>query len=343
MGCSCETNKNDASDLNTETTITISKEIKENKHLYTSLLKLQALIKGHLVRQNNKNTLHPKHFMPNDSSHKYCIISSNKITDNDIHKLFQKYPPLDDNVPIELKQTVEYENKAIFLGEWSTLTLMRHGRGIQIWSDGSKYEGYWKNDKANIRGKLTHADGDVYEGEWLDDKAHGYGVYSHVDGAKYEGYWSEDKQNGTGIESWPDGTSYEGNYKDGKKSGNGKFKWSDGSVYEGLFEDNNINGRGMYIWNDGRIYSGDWKNNKMEGNGMFKWKDGRSYQGGYKDDKKEGYGIFNWADGRKYRGNWKDGKQHGEGEFYHPSTKIWRKGLWECGRRVKWYDDNKIE
>lgn len=50
---------------------------------------------------------------------------------------------------------------------------MRDGEGIQTWADGSLYEGYWKNDKANGRGRLIHADGDVYEGEWKDDKAHG--------------------------------------------------------------------------------------------------------------------------------------------------------------------------
>jgi hypothetical protein len=58
---------------------------------------------------------------------------------------------------------------------------------------GSIYEGYWKNDKANGRGRLIHADKDIYEGEWQDDKAHGYGVYYHADGARYEGNWVDDK------------------------------------------------------------------------------------------------------------------------------------------------------
>jgi len=33
-----------------------------------------------------------------------------------------------------------------------------------LWPDGSKYEGMWKNGKANGRGRMTHANGDVYEG-----------------------------------------------------------------------------------------------------------------------------------------------------------------------------------
>ena len=54
---------------------------------------------------------------------------------------------------------------------------MRSGYGVQEWPDGSKYHGYWENDKANGKGKLYHASGDIYDGEWKDDKANGKGVY----------------------------------------------------------------------------------------------------------------------------------------------------------------------
>jgi hypothetical protein len=33
-----------------------------------------------------------------------------------------------------------------------------------MWADGSRYEGYWKSDKACGVGKLIHPDGDIYEG-----------------------------------------------------------------------------------------------------------------------------------------------------------------------------------
>ena len=62
---------------------------------------------------------------------------------------------------------------------------VREGRVMVIWSDGSRYDGYWREDKANGRGRLIHADGDVYEGEWLDDQASGFGTYIHFDGARY--------------------------------------------------------------------------------------------------------------------------------------------------------------
>lgn len=107
---------------------------------------------------------------------------------------FQYDPkPLDYNsVKRERKEMITLDNGAEYEGEWD-MEGRKDGKGVQIWVDGSLYEGYWKNDKANGRGRLIHADGDVYNGDWKDDKAHGYGVYNHTDGAKYEGHWCEDK------------------------------------------------------------------------------------------------------------------------------------------------------
>ncbi len=61
----------------------------------------------------------------------------------------------------------------LYKGQWNKQTGERDGVGIQLWPDGSKYEGLWKKDKANGKGRMTHANGDVYEGEWKDDKANG--------------------------------------------------------------------------------------------------------------------------------------------------------------------------
>lgn len=68
------------------------------------------------------------------------------------------------------------DNSTIYWGYWSK-DGMRQGKGIQVWPDGSKYEGFWKNDKAHYMGRLIHADGDVYDGEWKEDKADGVGIY----------------------------------------------------------------------------------------------------------------------------------------------------------------------
>jgi hypothetical protein len=243
------------------------------------------------------------------------------------------YPDMPkDEVRVVRKNAVKMKNGAIYIGEWNAKN-ERHGKGQQMWPDGSKYEGYWKFDKANGRGRLIHDNGEVYECDWVDDRAHGFGVYLHTDGHRYEGSWANDKQHGEGKEEWPDGAVYEGEYFNGQKHGRGRFRWADGSNYEGEFSCNDIHGVGKYVWSDGRNYIGAWKINTMNGKGEFTWPDGRKYVGEYLNDKKEGFGVFEWPDGRKYEGEWKNGKQHGKGVYHSLHKTV--EGVWVEGKRIK--------
>ncbi|OMJ80441.1 hypothetical protein SteCoe_19289 [Stentor coeruleus] len=305
------------------------------------IIQLQSIIRGHLERrcrrELSRTPLNSSPFLIANRENLQELTGpipdySNTATLASERKLGQfVYPSVpDDGILKVQKNAVKLENNAIYIGEWNTKN-ERHGKGLQMWNDGSKYEGYWKNDKANGRGRLIHGDGDVYEGDWVDDKAHGFGVYLHTDGARYEGSWVNDKQHGHGKEEWPDGSNYEGNYFNGQKHGEGKFVWSDGSTYEGKFSNNDIHGHGKYSWIDGRIYIGTWQSNKMHGKGEFTWPDGRKYTGEYVDDKKEGYGVFEWPDGKRYEGEWRNGKQHGKGVFTNGNEKI--EGVWLEGKR----------
>jgi hypothetical protein len=85
----------------------------------------------------------------------------------DLKNLFLKYEPLCDDVAVELRDSVEYENGSIYYGEWCSKTDQRHGRGFMLWADGSKYEGYWQNDMTNVKSTLFHANGDIYDGNDL--------------------------------------------------------------------------------------------------------------------------------------------------------------------------------
>ena len=80
----------------------------------------------------------------------------------------------------------------VYKGQYEKKSMNRDGIGIQFWPDGSKYEGTWRNDKANGKGRMTHANGDIYDGCWENDKANGYGVFIDINNAKYEGYWKDD-------------------------------------------------------------------------------------------------------------------------------------------------------
>lgn len=76
--------------------------------------------------------------------------------------------------------------------------VIRHGKGVHTWKDGSVYEGDWKHDRANGQGKFTHSDGSVYSGGWRDDKAEGFGVFHCENGSEYRGQWKDDYQHGFG-------------------------------------------------------------------------------------------------------------------------------------------------
>ncbi|CAG9332185.1 unnamed protein product [Blepharisma stoltei] len=318
----------------------------------SNLIVLQSLLRGFLdrrkvkeriksqgtqVRLNSGYTAQPRNSIL--EIHGDLPNYENTITQAISKKLepFQYNYDFNDPAPRVKKGPVQLDNGAIYIGEWSD-RWERHGKGIQVWPDGSKYEGYWMHDRANGKGRLIHNDGDVYEGDWVDDKAHGHGNYRHTDGATYDGQWQDDKQHGHGVEVWPDGARYEGDYTFGKKDGRGNFNWSDGSKYIGEFKENNIDGYGIYSWMDGRRYEGTWKNNKMDGFGTFTWADGRCYKGEYYDDKKQGKGTFSWPDGRKYEGNWHNGKQHGRG-IYCTAKGEKKEGEWKDGKRLKWVEN----
>jgi hypothetical protein len=44
--------------------------------------------------------------------------------------------------------------------------IVRHGYGVQYWTDGAHYEGQWKYNKAEGQGIFWHAEGDIYHGEF---------------------------------------------------------------------------------------------------------------------------------------------------------------------------------
>ena len=269
MGCSCTSDcaksAEEMAEFNDDNNIIkINETIMNNPKLLSSLIKLQSHYRGMKLREkyqiNNQNN------NPNND----ITLSSQTLIEEEDEKdlawLLNNYPPLNDNIHVEIIAPIEYPTfNSKYFGEWDTNNNIRHGRGVLIWPEGSKYLGYWVNDKANIKGKLIHNDGDIYEGEWLDDKPNGKGIYLHKDGTVYVGEWKNDKQDGKGKEKWADGSWYEGEYKEGVKYGKGKFHFSDGSFYEGDFVNNNISGVGVYIFNDKRKYEGNWKNNKING------------------------------------------------------------------------------
>ena len=132
--------------------------------------------------------------------------------------IFFDYPKFMETLgQLEERDMIILENGARYEGQWLVNTDIRQGFGKQVWKDGSMYEGYWVDNKANgPKGRLIYADGDVYSGTWKDDKAHGSGTYYYLDGAVYSGGFKEDKQHGNGLMKWPGRSSYRGEYVEGR-------------------------------------------------------------------------------------------------------------------------------
>lgn len=70
-----------------------------------------------------------------------------------------------------LKKMIDIGDGNKYEGQWDVELDAPSGRGIQVWADGSRYEGFWKHGKQNGYGRLIHNEGDVYEGMWQDEQA----------------------------------------------------------------------------------------------------------------------------------------------------------------------------
>ena len=264
------------------------------------------------------------------------LLNTTSINADLINELYNNYPSISDNSEL-IHVDASFKGEGIYSGEINEISKERTGRGIQVWLDKSTYLGYWKNNKANGKGKLIYPQGDYYEGDFVDGKIEGFGHYvNKLTCISYIGDWKNDLQDGYGTEKWNNQTEYQGQYREGKKWGKGSIQFKDGSRYIGEFYSDQLHGKGRFIWNNGSEYEGNWRYNKMEGYGVYKGKDGKQYIGHYVNDRKEGEGEFTWPDGKRYKGKWKRGKQHGEGAIYEPSLREWKKGEWYEGRRVKW-------
>lgn len=244
----------------------------------------------------------------------------------------QKRDALVINLSREDGSSTEY----IYKGEWNTKKSTKDGRGIFVYPDGTKYEGYVREDELNGYGRFTHRFGDVYEGDWVKNIANGAGSYYHSNSVKFTGRFIDDFPEGEGVEEWPDGSRYEGFFVKGSKQGHGTFTWQVGNMYVGEWADGVMHGSGIYQWIDGRKYEGTFVNGRISGSGMFTWPDERKYVGEYLNDQKHGNGEYSWPDGRTFKGIWRDGKMNGEG-YYTNIEGNTKRGLWQEGRRVKWF------
>eukprot|EP00929_Paragymnodinium_shiwhaense_P101949 TRINITY_DN6514_c0_g1_i1.p1 TRINITY_DN6514_c0_g1~~TRINITY_DN6514_c0_g1_i1.p1 ORF type:complete len:325 (+),score=57.80 TRINITY_DN6514_c0_g1_i1:120-1094(+) len=104
-----------------------------------------------------------------------------------------------------------------------------HGKGDQVWPDGSTYSGSWRNGRKHGHGKYTNAEGLTFEGQWEDGRRHGQGVQNYGNNDTYAGWWFHGLCSGLGAYHFADGSRYEGAWAHGRYDGPGMMYGSDGS------------------------------------------------------------------------------------------------------------------
>ena len=293
-------------------------KIIDNSTKFKYITLIQSFFRGYSIRK--KYNCHPVN-MSSLCQEMPSSFSTEKYENNEkiikLRNLLSKFE-LNEKEKFQILSTnyknivLKYFDGSIYKG-YVNKNLLRECYGIYYFPNNSIYEGFFKNNKMEGRGRLFCIDGFVYDGEFVNNLFTGFGTLISLDGVIYKGNWLNDKQQGYGEETYIDGSYYKGFFINGKKNGKGKFTWKNGNYYEGDFLNDEITGIGTYHWKDGKIYSRNWKNHKMEGAGVFIWPDRKMYIGYYLNDTKNGFGIFYSTNNKKFEGFWKNGKQHGKG------------------------------
>lgn len=104
-----------------------------------------------------------------------------------------------------------------------------------------------------------------------------------------------------------------------------------------------MDGKGIFKWASGRMYIGSWTNDLKHGIGKLVFKQGNEYQGQFQNDLREGYGYYKWPDNRRFKGWWHNNKQHGLGMYFSPESTNYKFGLWQMGKRIKWFSDAECD
>ena len=199
-----------------------------NNILYNVIQQLQTVISD-ITSQKNMNII--------INQIKNIIIIMNKViaeNQKNTEQIRKDIKQLNDLITTQFKTKGKKKYKdGEYVGEFQNG--LRDGKGTFYYYENNeyerkKYEGDWKNDKIEGKGKMIWKAGSIYEGEW-----------------------SNNLKEGKGIQIWPNGQKYEGNFKNSKFEGKGVLYYENGDRYEGDFKNDNRHGSGiMYYIRDGK-------------------------------------------------------------------------------------------
>jgi antitoxin component YwqK of YwqJK toxin-antitoxin module len=252
----------------------------------------------------------------------------------------------------------------------------RHGKGLSYYEKRifksklkKKYNGNWKNNKYNGKGKLYHSNGIIeYSGNFSDGLYHGYGVLSNKKGINLlSGYWIHGNYYGSSTEYNKDGYNVDGKNVNGQTQRIAIYNWGNKKehILAGDIKNKIPCGQATHYINTDtgrcKLYQGNWSNGSYHGEGVqyYKpcWKYNNvqgltEYNGNWNMGEREGNGIL-FTKGKKstkYQGMFLNSYKHGKGKLYTVTYK-WNKdyreryeynnvpGYYYCDEKIV-YDGN---
>lgn len=164
----------------------------------------------------------------------------------------------------------------------------KNGAGVETNKKGFRYEGGYRDDLLEGRGKLVfEGNAGSYEGEFRAGKLEGQGRLVHPTRGTYEGGFRADKFEGKGVLQLR-GARYEGEFHDDKFEGFGRYTLASGARYEGAFREGQFDGDGTLVSVNGDRFDGHFVRGLREGPGLTTFANGDKRMGLYKAGKRVG-------------------------------------------------------
>ncbi len=244
----------------------------------------------------------------------------------------------DENRTIEINSSQE-NDKELF-----------HGNVKFVYSNGTIYEGGYRNGQFNGDGTINYPDGSMYEGNFVNGVIEGEGEYTASNGDVYVGQFVNNDYCGHGKYTCLNGNSIEGKFESSKIKGYARVKisgedearqmggydWTSHvetmDISSKAFDLHKYNGTADLIYANGDHYDGALTDDCYNGNGTLISQDGSTYKGNWIMNKKSGNGTITYADGSMYKGYFLNGQYDGQGKMYYVNGDVYD-GAWKLSKK----------
>ncbi len=83
--------------------------------------------------------------------------------EQDLHPIEPTQAEIDEHPNTFTRDPIQFYDNTIYHGSWN-YSGKKEGYGVYVKPDGSKFSGFWKNDKINGRGRYVDTNGNYYDG-----------------------------------------------------------------------------------------------------------------------------------------------------------------------------------